>query len=172
MWKMYSVVCRGPMICDSLTTIEVVDCPELEISFWKSLSITGMNTRLCPFLQEIIFFLKKLVTILCLMINKVFLQFYDMMKQFFKGHLYSVNIYNATIQVDDDEENYNDFSDDDVDDDDEDEDVFEYLKTITYHVPTMDISGDDDVIKWLMRNKTCPFCRAQLLPTHEKTSSP
>ncbi|XP_009779924.1 disease resistance protein At4g27190 [Nicotiana tabacum] len=24
-------ICRGPMICDSLTTIEVIDCPELEI---------------------------------------------------------------------------------------------------------------------------------------------
>ncbi|WMV59737.1 hypothetical protein MTR67_053122 [Solanum verrucosum] len=125
----------------------------------------------------------------------------------FQRHLYSVNIYNTTIQVDDDEENYNDFSDDDDDDDYEDEDVFEYLKTRTYHVPTMDISGVDDVIveeqeacaiclieyndedtigtlqcghefhvecikKWLMRKKTCPFCRAQLLPTHEKPSSP
>ncbi|KAG5570063.1 hypothetical protein H5410_059829 [Solanum commersonii] len=28
MRKMYG---RGPMICDSLTTIEVVDCPELKI---------------------------------------------------------------------------------------------------------------------------------------------
>ncbi|KAG5570062.1 hypothetical protein H5410_059828 [Solanum commersonii] len=120
----------------------------------------------------------------------------------FQRHLYSVNIYNTTIQVDDDEENYNDFS---VDDDDDDEDVFEYLKTRTYHVPTMDISVDDVIVeeqrgraiclieyndedtigtlqcghefhvecikKWLMRKKTCPYCRAQLLPTHEKTSS-
>ncbi|KAG5570064.1 hypothetical protein H5410_059830 [Solanum commersonii] len=114
-------------------------------------------------------------------------------------------------EVDDDEENYSEFSDNDDDDDEDDEedvdvDVSEYSKTRTYHVPTMDISGDDDVIveeqeacaiclieyndedtigtlqcghefhvecikKWLMRKKTCPFCRAQLLPTHEKTSS-
>ncbi|TMW91771.1 hypothetical protein EJD97_013902 [Solanum chilense] len=25
--------------------------------------------------------------------------------------------------------------------------------------------------KWLMRKKTCPYCRAQLLPSHEKISS-
>ncbi|KAH0735554.1 hypothetical protein KY285_011261 [Solanum tuberosum] len=114
-------------------------------------------------------------------------------------------------EVDDDEENYSEFSDNDDDDEDDEEDVdvdvSEYSKTRTYHVPTMDISGDDDVIveeqeacaiclieyndedtigtlqcghefhvecikKWLMRKKTCPYCRAQLLPTHEKTSSP
>ncbi|KAH0709877.1 hypothetical protein KY290_011233 [Solanum tuberosum] len=63
-------------------------------------------------------------------------------------------------EVDDDEENYSEFSDDDDNDEDDEEDVdvdvSEYSKTRTYHVPTMDISGDEDVI--VEEQEACAIC--------------
>ncbi|KAK6774242.1 hypothetical protein RDI58_029481 [Solanum bulbocastanum] len=62
---------------------------------------------------------------------------------------------------DDEEESYSEFSGNDDDDDEDDEedvdvDVSEYSKTRTYHVPTMDISGDDDAI--VEEQEACAIC--------------